>query len=170
MTRSLALAAQGIATGMLWCLFALPCRAQESRTNDLRATVANVGAILAVSPLEPGAREPSGDIHVSGTVTTRQNGPYELQVRLTSLFAETPGGGRGRSAGGGTAVVNEVRALLPGGAYQTLDTVNWVTIATGPGAASTLNPVVFLIVWGQGSSKSPSLAVTIPVEYRVVPP
>lgn len=168
MTTPLLHGAVCLAVGLPW-LVALPCSAQASRSNDVSATVANTGAVLAVSPLTVGNRESSGNLTLTGTVTTRQNGPYELRVRLTAPFTEAPSGGRGRG-GGGTPVVNEVQTLLPGGSYATLGTANWVTIATGPGAASSVNPVQFLVVWGQGSSKNPQLATTIPVEYQVGPP
>jgi hypothetical protein len=140
----------------------MPCHGQDSKNNDITAIVPSLGAVLAISPLVAGDREPGGDVNVSGTVTTRQNGPYRLQVRLTELFLDKETSAH--------PVLNQVLARLPSGSWQVLGTVTWVTIATGPGSASTVNPVAYLVQWGQGSTKNPQFAVSIPVEYRVVPP
>lgn len=151
------------ATWAVCWVLAIPVGAQGSRINEVTATVPSVGEVLALSPLSAGDRDQGGDLQVHGTVTTRHNGPYRLQVRHRTPFTDNSGRG-------GTQPVNQLQARQPNGSFATLGTVDWVTIATGPGAESSLNQVEFLIVWAQTSSKNPSLAVTIPVEYRVVPP
>jgi hypothetical protein len=148
------------ATGMFGWPVAMPCLAQETRTSAITATVVDVGTVLGISPLESGSREAGGDLHVSGTVTTRQNGPYQLQVRLTTPFV-------GR-VGGQSPEPHQVLARLADGSYAALGTTAWVTIASGAGSASAVNAVAFLVQWS-GGSKSPQIAVTIPVAYRVIP-
>lgn len=147
---------------LLSCVITMPCHGQGSKNNDVTAIVPSLGAVLAISSLATGDREPGGDLTVSGTVTTRQNGPYRLQVRLTQLFLDKETSAH--------PVLNQVFARLPSGSWQVLGTVTWVTIATGPGSASTVNSVAYRIQWGQGSTKNPQFALSIPVEYQVVPP
>ena len=135
--------------------------AQLLRVNTASTSIPSFGAILNTSPLVAGAREPSGDIYVSGTVTLRQNGPWRLQVKLTTPFVDMNGNK--------VKATNEVRVLLANNTYATLGTTSWVTIATGPGTISTVKPVKYFILWGKSSAKNPALAVTIPVVYQVVP-
>lgn len=139
---------------------ATPAMAQETTTNTVTATVPSLGAVLALSPLVPGIRLPTGDLFVLGTVTTRHNGPYRLQARLAEPFVVRTGS---------ALVVNEVMARIPGGSLVMLGTLDWVTLATGPGGSGLINPVEFLVIWGGGSRKSPGLAVQFPVVYQVVP-
>jgi hypothetical protein len=150
----------GAATGFLGALLIgspLTAHGQNTQTNQVTATAPSLGAVLAVSPLEPGRRLPDANLFVSGTVTTRHNGPYQLQVRLSAPFT-TPDGG----------VVHTVQTRTATGSLVTLGTIDWVTVATGPGSAGSVNPVEFLILWAAGP-KSPSLAVRVPVVYQVVP-
>jgi hypothetical protein len=150
-----------IAAAVLVGAAASPCGAQLTRTNEVTANVASVGVVLAVSPLQSGPREPSGDLQVSGTVTVRQNGSFQLQVRLTTPFT---------TRDGANTVVNEVLVRVPGGAWEPLGTGTWVTVATGPGTASTVTSVRYLIRWGPTSPKNPRPALSLPLEYQVVPP
>lgn len=152
----------GLAAGLLWALTTGSTRtaeAQDTQTNHVTATVPGLGAVLDVSPLAPGNRLPTADLFVSGTVTTRHNGPYRLQARLTTPFTD-PGSG----------AVNQVQARTPSGLLVTLGTTDWETVATGPGGTGLVNPVEYLVLWGQGSPRTPNLAVQVPVEYQVVPP
>ncbi|MFN2316057.1 MAG: hypothetical protein ABR551_07360 [Gemmatimonadales bacterium] len=144
--------------GLLFLALGAPASAQQSQTNTVTAVVPSLGAVLAISQLTPGNRLPGGDLFVHGTVTTRHNGPYQLQTRLTEPFSP-PGGG-----------THSVQARTPGGSLATLGTSEWVTIGTGPGGTGLVNPVEFLVVWGQAGPRNPGTAVQIPVEYRVVPP
>ena len=149
-----------LSAALLFGAAGTPAMAQETRTNTVTATVPSLGAVLALSPLVPGSRQPTGDLFVLGTVTTRHNGPYRLQARLAEPFVVHTGS---------TVVVNQVMARIPGGGLVTLGTVDWVTVATGPGGSGMINPVELLVVWGSGSPKTPGLAVQIPVVYQVVP-
>jgi hypothetical protein len=136
--------------------------AQLLRVNTARANLPSFGAILHTSALVAGTREATGNIYVSGTVTLRQNGPWRLQVKLTTPFVDKNGNGTIKAT-------NEVRVLLANNTYATVGTGAWVTIATGLGTLSTVKNVKYYIVWGKSSSKSPNLAVQIPVTYQVVP-
>lgn len=149
-----------IVTGLLAGLVAMPCVAQTTRTNVVNANAPSVGAVLAVSPLEPDRREPSGDLHVTGTVTTRHNGPYLLQVRLASPFT---------TGNGPNAATHEVFVQLPGQTLGPLGTTAWVTVASGPGSASIVNPVAYLIRWAQRGPRNTQSATAIPLQYQVVP-
>ena len=150
-----------IAAAFLFGAAASPCGAQSTQTNEVRANVASVGVVLAVSPLQSGPREQSGDIQVGGTVTVRQNGPFLLQVRLTTPFT---------TRDGANTVVNEVFARVPGRAWEPLGTGTWVTVATGSGTERTVTSVGYLIQWGPTSPKNPRSALSLPLEYQVVPP
>lgn len=134
---------------------------QLLRVNTANANLPSFGAILNTSPLVAGLREPTGNIYVSGTVTLRQNGPWALQVKLTTPFVDV--------AGNKVKATNEVRVLLANNTYATVGTGAWVTIATGPGTINTVKSVKYYIVWGKSSAKSPALAEQIPVAYQVVP-
>lgn len=142
-------------------LSATPAGAQLLRTNTARASMPSYGMILGVSALSKGTREPTGNIYVLGNVTVRHNGPWRLQVKLTTPFVD--------KAGNKVKATNEVRVLLANGSYATVTTGAWVTIHTGAGTLSIVKPVKYYIVWGQSSAKNPDLAVQIPVTYQVVP-
>ena len=157
-TRSTMIAAAAVA---LTALLPIAAHAQLLKTNTARTTMASFGAILATSNLTTGDREPTGNIYVLGNVTLRHNGPWKLQVKLTTPFVDM--------AGNKVKATNEVRVLLANNTYATVGTAAWVTIATGTGTLSVVKPVKYYIVWGQSSSKSPNLAVQIPVAYQVVP-
>lgn len=118
-----------------------------------------MGEVLDTSALFLIERDPGGDVRVGGTVTTRHNGPYRLEARLSELFVEQ----KGRRT-----IVNDVYAETPGGPVL-LGTVDWVTVVTGPGATSVINPVRYRVVWGMGASKNPDGALHLPLAYRVVP-
>jgi hypothetical protein len=135
--------------------------------------VLGLGRITAVSPLKVYARSASGsgsgnqgqqdgdyddnahllhgDAYVSGTITTTHNGPQDVQVKLSS------------------AVKDLIYARVPSGVYVLLNATTWVTIASGPGAKSTVYPVDYLIVWAKSTPRSQQNAVSIPVTYRVMP-
>lgn len=130
--------------------------AQVSEVSPVRATVQNLGTILAVSPLEPGAREPGGDLNVHGTVTVRQNGAHGLQVRLVE-----PHNPRGRPA------ASDVFARV-GDALIPLDTDAWVTLATGPGTPAMTHAVAYLVVWARNAPRRPADALDLPLAYRVI--
>lgn len=136
--------------------------AQLLRVNTASASIPSFGAILNTSALVAGTRESTGNIYVSGSVTLRQNGPWRLQVKLTTPFVD-------KNGNGSVKATNEVRVLLANNSYATVGTAAWVTIATGLGTISTTKPVKYYIVWGKGSAKNPALAVQIPVAYQVIP-
>lgn len=131
--------------------------AQVSEASPVRATVQNLGTVLAVSPLQPGAREAGGDLNVHGTVTVRQNGAHGLQVRLSE-----PHDPQGRPA------ASDVFARV-GDALILLDTEAWVTLAAGPGTPAMTHAVAYLVVWARNAPRRPADAVNVPLEYRVIP-
>lgn len=144
---------------LLGLAVATPASAQVVRLTTASAVIGSLGAVLGTSALSVGAREKTGDLNVHGTVTLRQNGPYLLQTRLTTPFTDK----------NKPSVINTVAVKVPSGQFVTLGTSTWVTVAQGPGTPSQTKPVHFFITWGKSSSKDPKHAVTIPVEYRVVP-
>jgi len=133
--------------------------AQATASSAITVRVLDIGAVLDVSALQVEEREPGGDLHVAGTVTIRQNGPFLLQVRLAEPFVD-PGNGKRTITSDVLAVIGN--ALVPVG----LD--DWVTLTTGPGTSRTTVPVEYLIRWGKGASKDPADAVSAPLTYRVV--
>lgn len=138
---------------------AAPASAQVVRLTTASAVIGSLGQVLGTSSLAVGAREKSGDLNVHGTVTVRHNGPYRLEVRLSAPFTDK----------NKPNVVNTVSVQTPTGTFLPLSTSTWVTAALGPGTASQTLPVHFFIAWGKSGSKDPKHAVTIPVQYRVVP-
>jgi hypothetical protein len=153
-SRAIAVALAGVV-----CLaWAIPARAQSSVTNRVSATAPSLGAVLAISPLSPSNRVPGGDLFVTGTVTTRHNGPYQLQARLAQPFTSRPG-----------ATPHTVLARTPDGELTALSTTVWVTVSTGPGGTGLLNAVEYLVQWGDGGPRNPETAVEVPLVYQVVP-
>ena len=125
-------------------------QAQVVRTLTATANVPDIGVVVSVAPLQW-----TGENHestVSGTVATRHNGPYRLQVRLTSAQPDT------------------ILARLPDGSYGMLGTGEWTTVATGPGGSNSANRVEYRIGWANGGGLRPSDGPAIPVTYRVVLP
>lgn len=135
--------------------------AQSTGQTTVRAEVGSVGEVLDVSLLTPGAREPTADLNVHGTVTVRHNGPHRLQVTLSEPFT-VPGPG-------GSPVVNDVFARVDGGLIL-LDTDTWVTVATGPATPGLTYPVAYFVAWGRNAPRRPEDATMLPLIYRVVPP
>ena len=63
-------------------------QAQVVRALTVTATVPDIGGVVSVSSLQ--WSEGQGDESTaSGTVTTKHNGPYVLQVRLTTAHPDT---------------------------------------------------------------------------------
>src|SRR5262245_14481990 len=91
--------------------------AQVVRTLTASATVPDIGAVTSISSLQ-WAEGQADESTASGTVTTKHNGPYVLQVRLTTPHPDT------------------VSARLADGTYQVLDTGAWTTVAAGPGGSN----------------------------------
>jgi hypothetical protein len=121
--------------------------AQVVRALTAAATVPDIGVVTSVAPLQ-WADPPHGE--VSGSVTTKHNGPYVLQVRLTSAHADT------------------VLARQVDGTYRALDTSEWVAVAGGAGGANVANAVNYRIKLAVNSGESPAAAP--PLSYRVVSP
>lgn len=135
------------------CMVALSRQssAQIVRNLTLTSTVSDIGIVDFIGPLQ--SRQSAGsDANVTGTVRTKHNGPYLLQVRLATTHADT------------------VLAVMPNGTHAMLGTVAWTTVAAGPGGARLTNSVGYLVRWGQGSPKRPQDAEAIPVTYRVIAP
>lgn len=118
--------------------------AQVVRTLTASANVPDIGVVVSMSPLrwtEGQADESSA----SGTVSTKHNGPYVLQVRLATAPPET------------------VLVRQPDGNFRTLDTGAWTTVAAGPGGSNLVNQVEYRVRPANGV-----LPTTIPVQYRVI--
>jgi hypothetical protein len=129
--------------------FANHAPAQVVRTLTVTADVADMGVVASVAPLQlTGDGQAST---VSGTVSTKHNGPYHLQVRLTSARPDT------------------ILARSPDGSYVMLGTGEWTTVASGPGGINPANRVEYRIRWANGGPRPPD-ALAIPVTYRVVLP
>src|SRR4030095_4045285 len=106
-----------------------------------------LGVVTSVAPLR-WTDPPQGE--ASGSVTTRHNGPYVLQVRLTSAHADT------------------VLARQLDGTYRAAETSAWITVASGPGGANVANAVYFRIKPAGNSRETPA---DVPqLSYRVVSP
>lgn len=122
-------------------------QAQVVRALTATVTVPDIGGVVSVSSLQ-WSEDQADESTASGTVSTKHNGPYLLQVRLTATHPDT------------------VLARQPDGTYQPLHTGAWTTVGSGPGGANLANEVRFRIRSAPGS-RSPT---TIPVSYRVIPP
>jgi hypothetical protein len=122
-------------------------QAQVVRALTVTATVPDIGAVVSVSSLQWSEGE-ADESSASGTVSTKHNGPYLLQVRLTTASPDT------------------VLARQPDGTYQALDPGAWTTVGSGPGGANVSNSVAYRVK-SAASSGSPK---SIPVVYRVVAP
>ncbi len=130
---------------------AVPAAGQKVSTNQTRAVVPSLGQVTAVSPLSVGDRTKTGNLYVSGTVTTMHNGPQSVQVKLAQPINDS------------------VYTQIANGSYVLLNTSTWVTFAAGPGSSKLVSPVNYFVVWAKTSSKDPKSAVSIPVTYRVIP-
>jgi hypothetical protein len=122
--------------------------AQVVRSLAVNATVPDIGVVVSVSALTRTDQSQA----VSGTVNTKHNGPYLLQVRLTTVHTDT------------------ILARQPDGTYHILGTGDWTTVAAGPGGADRVNTVDYRIRWANGSGPRTSDAPTIGLSYRVVAP
>ena len=118
---------------------------QVVRTLTASATVPDIGVVVSVSTLQ-WSESQADESTAAGTVRTKHNGPYVLQVRLTTALPDT------------------VMARQPDGTYRTLETGSWTTVSVGPGGANLPNSVNYRVksAAASGSPKS------IPVAYRVV--
>ena len=122
--------------------------AQVVRTLTANATVPDIGVVVSVSTLNWAEQGQADESTASGTVSTKHNGPYLLQVRLTTPHPDT------------------VTARRPDGTYGVLAMGEWTTVATGPGGVNLPNTVGYRVKAPNGSVPS----TTIPVTYRVVAP
>lgn len=121
--------------------------AQVVRALTATATVPDIGIVTSVATLQ--WTDPvQGD--VSGSVTTKHNGPFLLQVRLTNVHPDT------------------VFAKQTDGTYRVLDAAEWTTIASGAGGATTPTLVSYRIRSTPSSNKTEAPA--LPLSYRVVAP
>ena len=126
--------------------------AQVVRSVAVNATVPDIGVVVSSSALQwtdPGA---AGHTRASGTVNTKHNGPYLLQVRLTTVHTDT------------------ILARKPDGSFEILGTGRWTTVAVGPGGAGTMNTVDYRISWVNGSGPTAPDEPTVLLTYRVVSP
>jgi len=115
------------------------------------AVVPAVARVVSISALRSGDRTPTGDLYVSGTVVSTNNGPFALQARIGSVIADT------------------VMGRTPSGALQMLTVPGWVTVAIGPGGPNRTSSVTFLVKWAKSSRKRPADAEAMPIVYRVLP-
>lgn len=120
--------------------------AQVVRALTATASVPDIGVVVSVSTLQWYEEGQAGESRVSGTVNTKHNGPYVLQVRLTTAQADT------------------ILARLADGTYGMVGTGEWTPVAAGPGGANLANTVDYRIKRAIGSGQS----LTLPVTYRVV--
>jgi hypothetical protein len=116
------------------------------RTLTTTASVPDIGRVVSVSTLVWSEEGQAVESRASGTVNTKHNGPYVLQVRLTTAQPDT------------------ILARLTDGAYGIVGTGEWIPIASGPGGANLANTVDYRVKRAIGSSQS----LTLPVTYRVV--
>lgn len=93
---------------------------------------------------------PTGDLYISGTVVSTNNGAFALQARLSTAIADT------------------VMGQQPDGTLAMLTVPGWVTVATGSGGPNKTSAVTFLVKWGKGSKKRPADAEAVPITYRVL--
>ena len=121
--------------------------AQVVRALTASATVPDIGVVVSVSSLQ-WSESQADESTASGTVSTKHNGPYLLQVRLATSHPDT------------------VMIRRSDGTYSILDESEWTTVATGPGGANQSNSVDYRIKAPNGSVS----LTTIPVTYRVVAP
>ena len=128
--------------------FASNAQAQVVRTLTASATVPDIGVVVSVSGLQWSEAEGADESTASGTVSTKHNGPYVLQVRLTTVHPDT------------------VEARQPDGSYRVLATGEWTTVGSGPGGANLPNSVDYRIRRTDGTPPPP----TIQLSYRVVAP
>jgi hypothetical protein len=118
-------------------------QAQVVRTLTTTANVPDIGVVVAVSPLQWSGQENADESRASGTVSTKHNGPYLLQARLTSVQPDS------------------VMARVPDGSFKVLGAAEWTTVASGPGGAHINNTVEYRV----GRASGPT---TPSVTYRVV--
>jgi hypothetical protein len=123
-------------------------QAQVVQTVTVTANVPDIGVVVSAAPLQWTGG--SAESAASGTVGTKHNGPYRLQVRLTSVQPDT------------------ILARLPDGSYGMLDPDEWTTVATGPGGTNSVNSVEYRIRWRTGGGPQVPDAPIIPLIYRVV--
>jgi hypothetical protein len=131
-----------------------PARAQQNlvvRNLMVSAHVTDLSIINGIAALALYDSTPTGDLKLAGTVNTTHNGPYALQVKISSeAFKDT------------------LLARTPNTTYVMVTTSSWLTIATGPGGTDKTNHVDYWIKLGKSSSLTPATAEGIPVTYRVV--
>jgi len=63
--------------------------AQAVRSLTATATVPDIGGVVSVSTLQWSEAGQANESSAAGTVNTKHNGPYVLQVRLTTAQADT---------------------------------------------------------------------------------
>jgi hypothetical protein len=125
--------------------------AQVTRSLAVNATVPDIGVVVSSSTpqwIDSGPGHATG----SGTVNTKHNGPYLLQVRLTTVQPDT------------------ILARTPDGTYDILGTGGWTTVAAGPGGANLVNTINYRLSWATSSGRPTSEAPAIGLVYRVVTP
>lgn len=134
--------------------------AQATKTDLAHVTVVGIGSVVSHTGIVAGNRDNGGNIFASTTVTTTNNGPYQLQAKLTVPFTDK----------NKANIVNDVQGLNPiTNTYQSLSTTGWVTVAIGPGGANLLNNVKLYVNWGKSSSKDPGQIPNIQLTYQVIP-
>ena len=120
--------------------------AQVARTLTTTASVPDIGRVVSVSTLQWSDEGQGNESRASGTVNTRHNGPYVLQVRLTTVQPDT------------------ILARLTDGTYGMVGTGEWTPVAAGPGGADLANTVDYRVKRANASGQS----LMLPVTYRVV--
>jgi hypothetical protein len=136
-----------LAAGLAVAASSTNATAQVVRTLTVSATVPDIGAVTSVSSLQWSEGQ-SDESMASGMVRTKHNGPYVLQVRLTTAHPDT------------------VMARQPDGTFRALNTGEWTTVASGPGGANLSNTVDYRVRTPNGAAATE----TIPIQYRVIAP
>lgn len=148
------------AFGFALVLGSQPATAQATKTDLAHVTVVGVGSVVSHTGIIAGNRDNGGNIFASTSAVTTNNGPYQLQAKLTVPFTD-----KNKSN-----IVNDVQALNPiTNTYQSLSTTGWVTVAIGPGGANKANTISLYVNWGKSSSKDPKSIPDIQLTYQVIP-
>jgi hypothetical protein len=120
--------------------------AQVVRKLTATASVPDMGVVVSVSALHWSEEGQPDEARASGTVNSKHNGPYVLQVRLTTAQADT------------------ILARMTDGTYGIVGTGEWTPVAAGPGGNNLANTVDYRVKRAIGSGQS----LMLPVTYRVV--
>ena len=156
--RARTLSLLGVVCGL--ALFVRPADGQRNRTSTASMVIPSLGIVVSRTGIVAGSRDNGGNIFASTSAITTNNGPYQLQAKLTVPFTDK----------NKANIVNDVQALNPiTHTYQSLSTSTWVTVAIGPGGPNRPNTISLYVNWGKSSSKDPGQIPSIQLTYQVIP-